>query len=163
MPTPYEKALDGQQGITTYTLGGIDDDRPESQGGYDPGVRSCYDVWKAHNDPPPPPNGPYIEEQGPIQAWCQSIRLFATAAKAAGPKLTIRSFVQAMSKVKDYDGTQSPTLSYGPDKFYGPTQYRVVKLHTNSPPTTACKQPKFTNTPQQTCWVVQKDWTPLKA
>ncbi len=39
IPTPYEKALNGQQGVTTETLGGVDDSRPESQGGYDPGVR----------------------------------------------------------------------------------------------------------------------------
>ena len=161
MPEPYGKALDGQEGITTYTLGGIDDDRPVSQGGYDPGVRSCYATWKAHNAPPPPPNGPYIEEQGPIQAWCQAIRLFAAAAKDAGPKLTIRSFVQGMSKITNFDGTSSPTLSYSPTKLYGPTQYRVVKLHVNDPPGPDCKQPKFTNTPQGTCWVIQKDWTPL--
>ena len=42
LPIPYEKALDGQEGVTTYTLGGIDDPRPESAGGYDPGVRSCF-------------------------------------------------------------------------------------------------------------------------
>ena len=83
-------------------------------------------------------------------------------AKAAGPKLTVRSFVQAMSKIHDYDGTQAPTLSFSPTKFYGPTKYRVVKLHINSPPGPDCKQPKFTDTPQQTCWVIQKDWTPLK-
>ncbi len=161
IPTPYEKALDGQEGITTYTLGGIDDPRPESQGGYDPGVRSCYDTWKAHNAPPAPPDSPYIEEQGPIQSWCQVIRLFAAAAEAAGPKLTIRSFVEAMANIKDYPGTISPILTYGPDKFYGPTQYRIVKLHTNNPPGPECKVPTFTKTPQGTCWVVQKDWTPL--
>ena len=85
IPVPYEKALDGQEGVTTFTLGGIDDDRPESQGGYDPGLRSCYSVWKAHNKPPPPPDSPFLEEQGPVAAWCQVIRLFAQAAESAGP------------------------------------------------------------------------------
>ena len=42
IPVPYEQALDGQEGVTTETLGGFDDARPQSQGGYDPGVRSCY-------------------------------------------------------------------------------------------------------------------------
>jgi len=37
LPIPYAKALDGQEGVTTETLGGIDDPRPESQGGYDSG------------------------------------------------------------------------------------------------------------------------------
>ena len=37
IPIPYEKALDGQEGVTTETLGGFDDARPESKGGYDAG------------------------------------------------------------------------------------------------------------------------------
>ena len=32
IPVPYEKALNGQEGVTTETLGGIDDPRPESPG-----------------------------------------------------------------------------------------------------------------------------------
>ena len=36
LPAPYEKALDGQEGLTSETLGGIDDTRPESQGGLRP-------------------------------------------------------------------------------------------------------------------------------
>src|SRR6202034_4502383 len=40
---PYEKALNGQEGVTAETLGGIDLPVPESQGGHDPGVRSCWD------------------------------------------------------------------------------------------------------------------------
>ena len=43
IPVPYAKALNGQEGVTTETLGGIDDPRPESQGGYDPGVRKLLD------------------------------------------------------------------------------------------------------------------------
>ena len=49
-----------------------------------------------------------IEEQGPIQAWCGAIRLFAEAAKNAGPDLNRRTFVEAMSKVTNYPGTLSP-------------------------------------------------------
>ena len=45
IPVPYAKALNGQEGVTTETLGGIDDPRPEGQGGYDPGVRKCWKVW----------------------------------------------------------------------------------------------------------------------
>jgi Periplasmic binding protein len=161
IPVPYEKALDGQEGVTTFTLGGIDDDRPQSQGGYDPGLRSCYAVWKAHNKPPPPPDSPFLEEQGPVAAWCQVIRLFAQAADSAGSTLNRRTFVQAMSKVEDFPGTYTPVLSYSPTKFYGPTEYRVVKIHNNVPPTSACIQPRFTSTPQGTCWVVVQDWKPL--
>ncbi len=118
IPVPYEKALDGQDGVTTETLGGIDDTRPESQGGYDPGVRSCFATW--HTAYPQIPKGNmnfYIEEQGPVQAWCQAIRLFAAAAQAAGPHLDRRTFVEAMAKISNFPGGYSPTLSYGPDKI----------------------------------------------
>ncbi len=43
LPVPYAKALDGQEGVTTETLGGIDDDRPQSQGGYDTGRAQLLD------------------------------------------------------------------------------------------------------------------------
>jgi hypothetical protein len=161
LPIPYERALNGQEGVTTETLGGIDDNRPESQGGYDPGVRSCFDTWhKAYPQVPKGNQNFYIEEQGPVQAWCTVIRLFTAAARAAGPDLNRRSFVEAMSKITDFPGGFSPTLTYGPDKFYGPTEYRVVRLHNNVPPSAACKMPKD-HIPQGRCWIVVKTWEPL--
>ncbi len=82
LPVPYAKALNGQEGVTTETLGGIDSPRPQSQGGYDPGVRKCWDVWhKAYPQMPPGNMNDFIEEQGPIAGWCQAIALFATAAE----------------------------------------------------------------------------------
>ena len=51
-------------------------------------------------------------------------------------------------------------LSYGPAKFYGPTQYRVVEVHNNVPPSAACKT-TYQGKPQGTCWVVVQDWQPL--
>jgi hypothetical protein len=160
IPVPYEKALNGQEGVTTETLGGIDDNRPQSQGGYDPGVRSCYTTWHAYH--PKPIAGTlyhYIEEQGPIQAWCGAIRLFATAAKDAGKNLNRRTFVEAMSKITNYQGTLSPVWSFGPAKFYGPTQYQVVKVHNNVPKSALCKMPK-SGIAQGTCWVTVQ---PFKA
>ena len=50
----------------------------------------------------------FIEEQGPVQGWCQAIRLFATAARDAGPDLNRRTFVTAMSKITDFPGHQHP-------------------------------------------------------
>ncbi len=161
LPFPYEKALDGQEGVTTETLGGIDDVRPESEGGYDPGVRSCFTAWhKAYPQIPSGNQNYYIEEQGPVQGWCQQIRLFAAAATAAGPHLDRRTFDAAMATITNFPGGYSPILSYGPDKFYGPTQYRVVRLHTNSPPSSQCKFP-LDHIPQGVCWVVVNDWQPL--
>jgi hypothetical protein len=161
LPIPYAKALDGQEGLTTMTLGGIDDDRPQSQGGYDPGVRSCFTTWhKAYPQIPPGDQSFYIEEQGPVVSWCEAVRLFATAAQAAGPTLNRRTFVTAMSKVTDFPGTFSPILSYGPTKHYGPTDYQVVRLHINTPPSAQCKLPK-NHVPQGTCWVSVTPFAPL--
>ena len=161
IPVPYEDALNGQEGVTTQTLGGFDDARPESQGGYDPGVRSCFDTWHAYH--PKPITGTesfYIEEQGPIQAWCGAIRLFAEAAKNAGPNLNRRTFVTAMSKVTNFPGTLSPVWSFGPNKLYGPTEYQVVKVHNNVPPSSQCKL-KTNHKPQGTCWVTVQPFKPL--
>jgi hypothetical protein len=163
IPVPYEAALNNQEGVTTETLGGFDDARPQSQGGYDPGVRSCYTTWHAyHPKPIPGTTSFYIEEQGPIQAWCGAIRLFAQAAKNAGPNLNRRTFVTAMSKITNYQGTLSPDWSFGPNKFYGPTQYQVVKVHNNVPPSSQCKL-KTNHKPQGTCWVTVQPFKPLPA
>lgn len=161
IPVPYAKALDGQEGLTTETLGGIDSDRPESQGGYNPGTRACWAVWhKAYPQVPPGNMNDLIEEQGPIVGWCQVIHLFETAASAAGSDLNRRTFVTAMSKIKNFPGTWSPVLSYGPDKRYGPTEYQVVKLHINSPPSSLCKMTSGFP-PPATCWISVQPWAPL--
>jgi hypothetical protein len=162
IPIPFEKALDGQEGVTTETLGGIDDSRPQAQGGYDPGVRSCWNTWhKAYPQTPKGNMNDFIEEQGPVQGWCQEIRLFAKAATAAGPDLNRRTFVEAMSKVTDYPGGYSPILSFGPDKFSGPTEYEVVSLHNNVPPTSVCRLPLGPLPPQARCWHIVQSWKPL--
>jgi hypothetical protein len=163
IPTPYEAALDGQEGVTTETLGGFDDARPESQGGYDPGVRSCYQTWhKAYPKPISGSSSYYIEEQGPIQAWCTSIRLFAQAATKAGKGLNRRTFVTAMSHINNFAGGYSPVWSFSPTKMYGPTQYQVVEIHNNVPPSSQCLL-KTNHKPQGTCWVVKQKWQPLPA
>jgi hypothetical protein len=164
IPVPYDRALNGQEGVTTETLGGFDDDRPESQGGYDPGVRSCYETWHAVHPGPIPGASekvPFIEEQGPIQAWCTTIRLFAAAAKAAGRDLNRRTFLEAMAKVTDFPGGYSPVWSFGPHKYAGPIEYRVVRLH-NNVGKNACVL-KTDHKPQGTCWQVMSGWRPLPA
>jgi hypothetical protein len=161
LPIPYEKALDGQEGLTAETLGGIDDTRPESQGGYDPGVRSCFATWHAAYPQIPKGNqNDFLEEQGPVQGWCQEIRLFADAATAAGRDLNRRTFVEAMARISNFPGGYSPILSYGPDKFAGPVQYRIVRLHTNEPPSSQCHFP-MDHIPEGVCWVIVKNWRPL--
>ena len=84
----------------------------------------------------------FIEEQGPVQGWCQAIRLFDAAAKAAGPHLDRRTFVEAMSRITNFPGGYSPVLTYGPDRFSGPTEYRVVKApHQPAPRRASARRP----------------------
>jgi hypothetical protein len=164
IPVPFDKALNGQEGVTTETLGGVDDPRPESEGGYDPGVRACWKVWhKAYPEIPKGNMNDDIEEQGPVQGWCQEIRLFTAAATAAGKNLNRRTFVTAMSQIKNFPGGYSPIFTYGPDKFYGPTQYQVVRLHVNSPPSSQCRLPMGNLPPQGVCWTPVEPWKPLPA
>jgi hypothetical protein len=164
IPIPFEKVLDGQDGVTTETLGGVDDSRPESQGGYDPGDRQCWDIWhKAYPQIPKGNMNDFIEEQGPIQGWCQEIRLFTEAATMAGKDLNVRTFVEAMSRITNFPGGYSPVFSYGPEKFYGPTEYQVVRLHTNEPPSAQCRLPMGKLPPQKVCWHVVQTWKPLPA
>jgi hypothetical protein len=162
VPVPYEKALNGQEGVTAETLGGIDLPVPEAQGGYDPGVRSCWTVW--HKAYPQTPKGNInddIEEQGPVQGWCQEIRLFAKAATMAGKNLNRRTFVEAMSHITNFAGGYSPVLSYGPHKFSGPTQYQVVQVHDNHPPSAQCKRGPSPAPAAGVCWVTVQTWKPL--
>jgi Periplasmic binding protein len=157
IPVPFEKELNGQEGVTTLTLGGIDDNRPESEGGYDPAVRQCWKEWIAKY--PGPLNHNFIEEQGPIAAWCGVIALFAAAARKAGQDLNRRTFVEALASIRNFPGTWEPILSFGPDKFYGPTEYRVVEIHNNIPEG-QCPRPKYP-APPGTCWVDVQNWKPL--
>lgn len=169
IPFPYGQALNGQEGITTLTLGGTD--APTSvvpAGGYDQGVQDCFDIWHASNPNPIPGQtlqpgekpSPYIEEQGPIAGWCQAIEVFATAAQKAGRDLNRRSFVEAMAQIQNFPGTWSPVLSFGPDKFAGPSEYQVVELHNNVPPSSLCVE-TWENMAQGTCWHTIQSWQPL--
>jgi hypothetical protein len=163
LPVPYEKALDGQEGISAETLGASDDARPQNQGGYNAGTRSCYDDWhQAFPQIPPGKTSSNLEAQGPVVGWCQAIRLFAAAAAKAVPNLNRRTFVQAMTQIQGFNGTWYPSLSYGPDKFYGPTQYEVVRLHTNDPKNNACPL-TYNGIPQGTCWQVVQPFQDLPA
>jgi hypothetical protein len=163
IPVPYEKALDGQEGVTTLTLGGIDEPVSPSQGGYIAGAKSCYDSWiKVYPQSPKGRPNNYIDSQGPIVSWCQAIRLFATAADKAGTNLNRRTFVQAMASVKNFQGALTPELSYGSSKYYGPTEYRVVELHNNQPPSSQCYV-YTSGQVQGTCWVIKQNWQPLPA
>ena len=124
---------------------------------------SCYNVWKAHN----PSYGAshsdyhgYLESTGTAMTWCQNIRLFAQAATMAGANVTRLGFGVAMAHVSSFAGTVVPVLAYGPNRAWGPQQYRVVKIHKNSD--RACPPKEYDNTPQGTCWLVQQDFQAMR-
>ena len=162
IPIPYEKALDGQEGLTTLTLGGgTNPSNYTGPLGYDTGVHNCWVPWhKAYPQIPSGNTNDYLEQQGPVVGWCQAITLFAKAARAAGTDLNRRTFVTALSKVKNFPGTNTPVLSFGPNKRYGPTLYKIVKLHNTVPPTSACQLTSQGKT-QGTCWVNVQPFVPL--
>ncbi len=65
-----------------------------------------------------------------------------------------------MASIKNYPGTLSPILSYGSDKFCGPTQHRVVGLHSNSSAPNECIH-NYKARLQATCWRTVQNWNPL--
>ena len=68
-------------------------------------MASCYATWhKAYPKPYKGATNDYIEEQGPIAAWCSVIRLFADAATKAGKDLNRRTFVEGMASIKNFRG-----------------------------------------------------------
>ena len=68
IPIPYEAALDGQEGLTTQTLGGgTTPSNYTGPLGYDPGVKACWTPWhKAYPQIPSGATTDYLEQQGPV-------------------------------------------------------------------------------------------------
>jgi hypothetical protein len=162
IPVPYEAALNGQEGLTTETLGGgTNASNYTGPLGYDPGVEACWKPWHAaYPQIPAGDTTDYLEQQGPVVDWCEVITLFATAARNAGSDLNRRTFVTAMSKITNFQGTSTPILSFGPNKRYGPTMYKIVKLRNNVPPSSEC-QLTSQGKAQGTCWVTVSNFQPL--
>ena len=65
-----------------------------------------------------------------------------------------------MANISNYPGTLSPILSFGSDKFYGPVEYQVVRIHNNSASDNQCIN-NYKGKLQATCWVVVQNWQPL--
>ena len=157
LPVPYEKALDGQEGLTTLTLGG-GTNKSNYTGAPAAATPGCARRAGRHSPKPIPqmpagrPRPTTSRQRGPVVGWCQAITLFAKAARAAGSDLNRRTFVTAMSKITNFPGTSTPILSFGPDKRYGPTEYKIVRLRNNVPPSPCC-QLTSQGKAQGTCWV----------
>ena len=156
----YPDQLSGQIGPTVYTLGSEDDDRPNglSGEGYTSTAKSCWESWrKVHKTPK------YIEAQGPTMRWCEGIRLLARALDLAGPTLNRRTFIEALGRIKNFDGELTPVLTFGPDKHAGPTEYRTVQPIKNgdTEATNRCP-PRREGGFHGSCWLIVEDFRPLQ-
>jgi hypothetical protein len=155
----FKNVLDGQLGMTYQTLGNSDDPR-----GYNlqPGSADCFNTWiAAHPTPYPDADDPRgevtIESQGPIMTECQNIRLFAAAARAAGPNLTRKTFTDAMAKVTNFPAAVYPVLTYGPGDYGGAKQTRTVQIHVNDKAHNGCPL-LSSGKPQGSCWLIISDF-----
>jgi ABC-type branched-subunit amino acid transport system substrate-binding protein len=156
----YQKALDGQLGLTYQTLGNSDDSRGYNQL---PQAADCFKTWiDAHPTPFTDPDSKgqgevTVESQGPIMTECQNIRLFAAAAQAAGPNLTRRTFADAMAKVTNFPAVDYPLFSFGPNDHGGAKQTRTVRIHVNDPAHNGCPL-LISGKAQGSCWLVLTDF-----
>ena len=125
-------------------------------------MRSCWTVWhKAYPQIPPGNLNFYIEEQGPVQGWCQEIRLFAAAAKAAGRNLNRRTFVEALSKITNFPGG----LLARPELRTGQVLRADQVPGGRAPHQLAADEPvqdaQGNIPPQSVCWIVKQQWQKL--
>ena len=140
------KQLDNQVGPTSYVLGTHDDTR-----GYTPQGLDCYKTWMKANPGATPPPQHWLEATGTAMTWCQNIRLFAEAARAAGPVLTRAGFDAAMAAISSFPGTVVPDHDFATGLHSGPHLYRTVQVHENGDgkcPTLASGKA------QGSCWLV---------
>jgi ABC-type branched-subunit amino acid transport system substrate-binding protein len=154
----YKTELDGMYGLTYQTLGNSDDERGYKQL---PQAEDCYKTWlAAHPTPFPDADDPrgevVIESQGPILNECENIRLFAEAARRAGPNLTRESFDAAMATITGFGGTLVPDLTYGPNRHAGPDKVRTVQIHVNTDHKCALTSGGKT---QGSCWLIAEDFS----
>jgi len=144
--SPYPKSLEHAQG-PTYAHLGEPDDAPKFPPHYDATEARCEAIW--HREHP----GSNLSVAGVNMRWCDSINLFVEAARRAGPNLTRPRWAQEMATIQNFGGAMTPILSYGPGRYEGPTQMRIVDTLTSD-----C--PAYTNgTP---CDVILEDYAPIR-
>ena len=161
----FDAPLNNQLGTTSLVLGNSDGPKTEGAApGYSPAEADCWHVFVAHNPKYAGTSGSpwhgFIESTGTAETWCQNIRLFAAAARLAGPNLTRDGFDTAMATLSSFPGTVVPNLSFGPSQRAGSHLARVVRIHKNSD--SACPAKQYDNTPQGTCWMIAQDFQPMQ-
>ena len=161
IPCPFQKALNGQEGVTTETLGGIDDPRPQAQGGYDPGVRACWVTWhKAYPQTPKGNINDFIEEQGPVQGWARR--------SGSSPKRRRRParISPAGPSLRRCRPSRTTGRLLAPPHLRAGQVLRTLRVPGREPAreqTTLaqCRLPEGTLPPQVVCWHQVQSWKPL--
>ena len=163
IPVPYEQALNGQEGVTTETLG-MGSTTPRNRRAREATTPPWLLLRHLAQGAPQADQGgderSTSRSRGPSRHGAPSIRLFAEAATKAGKDLNRRTFVTACrtSRISRAPSHRSGASVH--DKMYGPTTYTVVKMHNNVPPSSQCIL-KTNHKPQGTCWVVVQKSKPL--
>jgi hypothetical protein len=151
----YQKSVDGLTGPTFFVLGNSDDPR-----GYDAQAMDCWQVFRKRNlgtyknTDGSTWNG-YIESTGVASKACETIRLFAAAARNAGPVLTRVGWANAMKAMTDFQGTTVPYQSFSQTRRSGAHRMRIVQVHENTDK--RCPK-KVDGGDQGTCWLIIQDF-----
>jgi hypothetical protein len=159
---PYANELNNTVNPTFFNLGASNDNR-----GYPPGSfgDKCNQNFRKYSGAAwdqmmrkqqgHPWTG-YIEANGTAMIWCESIDLFAAAARSVVPnQLTQHAFAVGMSGISHFADTMTPDLSYGSTRRAGPHEFRVVEEHVNSDG--ACPL-NVDGTKQGDCWLILQDF-----
>jgi hypothetical protein len=146
----FPKSLEHAQGPTFARLGSPDFP-PKYPAHYSATEARCEAIW--HRE-----HVSSIVVAGIAMRWCESINLFVEAAQRAGPNLTRLRWAQAMSTIHDFGGAMTPTLTYGPNQYAGPTQMEIVDTLTGQDNPNEC--PAYLNgTP---CTVILEPYAPIR-
>ena len=163
IPIPYEQGLDGQEGVTVETLGGTDAPaRREPRGRLQP--RRAELLRHVEGAQQADVVGVALHRgAGPDRGLVPGHPAVRGGGHRGGPRPQPAHLRRRpWRRIQNFSGTYTPTLSFGPDKFSGPTEYQIVELTTTIRPSPLCV-PTYTGKPQGTCWHVVQSWTPLAA
>ncbi|MEY2430782.1 MAG: hypothetical protein QOC92_507 [Acidimicrobiaceae bacterium] len=126
LASDHPKSLKDAVGPSYIRLGEVS---PANGGTFAPAQQRCNEIWRAAN-----PNAHEIDGAGVAMRWCDNIFLFAEGARRAtrtnSGVLTRQNWAEAMATIQGVEAGMSPTLSFSPGDYSGPTMTKVVKLRT---------------------------------
>lgn len=146
----YKKSLQHAHGPTFARLGtgaNLEEHYPVQ---YGPAEIRCVQIWRrAH------PTATALQIAGVNMRWCDSMSLFFKAARRAGANLTRLGWANAMATIHDEPTTMTPTMTFGPGRYAGPTQMKVIDVQTSG-----CKPPYQDE--DNTCTVQLEGYGPIR-